>query len=404
MATAVIVDAVRTAGGKRNGKLSGWHPADLAAEVLQGARRAQRPRPRPRRRRDHGLRHAGRRARASTSAATPCSAAGFPESVPGHHRRPPVRLVAAVGPLRRPGRDRRRLRRRRRRRRRGHDAGCRWARRSCNGPGLPVRPRGDRSATSRPGGLVPQGISAELIAEQVGPLPRGPRRLRRPQPAAGRARPPTRAASTARSSRSQAKPLRPRRPARSSSSTRSSPPTRASAPARPPRRWPTSSRRSSPTARSPPATRSQITDGAVGRADHERGEGRRRSASRPGPGSTPSPSPASTRSPCSPARSRPPTQGARAGRADASTTSTWSRSTRRSPRSCWRGRRSTTPTWTRVNVNGGAIALGHPLGCSGAKLMATLLNELERTGGRYGLQTMCEGGGMANATIIERLG
>ncbi|MGH9232894.1 MAG: thiolase family protein [Acidimicrobiales bacterium] len=58
----------------------------------------------------------------------------------------------------------------------------------------------------------------------------------------------------------------------------------------------------------------------------------------------------------------------------------------------------------RTNVNGGAIALGHPLGCSGTKLLATLVNELERTGGRYGLQTMCEGGGMANATIIERLG
>jgi acetyl-CoA acyltransferase len=57
----------------------------------------------------------------------------------------------------------------------------------------------------------------------------------------------------------------------------------------------------------------------------------------------------------------------------------------------------------RLNVNGGGISLGHPLGASGAKLMATLLNELERTGGRYGLQTMCEGGGMANATIIERL-
>ena len=62
------------------------------------------------------------------------------------------------------------------------------------------------------------------------------------------------------------------------------------------------------------------------------------------------------------------------------------------------------PDMGRVNVNGGAIALGHPLGCSGAKLMNTLLNELERTGGRYGLQTMCEGGGMANATVIERLG
>jgi acetyl-CoA acyltransferase len=58
----------------------------------------------------------------------------------------------------------------------------------------------------------------------------------------------------------------------------------------------------------------------------------------------------------------------------------------------------------KTNVNGGAIALGHPLGASGTKLLATLVNELERTGGRYGLQTMCEGGGMANATIIERLG
>jgi acetyl-CoA C-acetyltransferase len=57
----------------------------------------------------------------------------------------------------------------------------------------------------------------------------------------------------------------------------------------------------------------------------------------------------------------------------------------------------------RVNVNGGAIALGHPLGATGVRLMTTLLNELERTGGRYGLQTMCEGGGQANVTIIERL-
>ncbi len=62
------------------------------------------------------------------------------------------------------------------------------------------------------------------------------------------------------------------------------------------------------------------------------------------------------------------------------------------------------PDMSKVNVNGGAIALGHPLGASGARLMTSLLNELERTGGRYGLQTMCEGGGMANATIIERLG
>ncbi|HWV27939.1 MAG TPA: acetyl-CoA C-acetyltransferase, partial [Aeromicrobium sp.] len=56
----------------------------------------------------------------------------------------------------------------------------------------------------------------------------------------------------------------------------------------------------------------------------------------------------------------------------------------------------------KVNVNGGAIALGHPIGATGTRLMATLLNELERTGGRFGLQTMCEGGGQANVTIIER--
>jgi acetyl-CoA C-acetyltransferase len=58
---------------------------------------------------------------------------------------------------------------------------------------------------------------------------------------------------------------------------------------------------------------------------------------------------------------------------------------------------------SKVNVNGGAIALGHPLGATGVRLMTTMLNELERTGGRYGLQTMCEGGGQANVTIVERL-
>ena len=61
------------------------------------------------------------------------------------------------------------------------------------------------------------------------------------------------------------------------------------------------------------------------------------------------------------------------------------------------------PDMERVNVNGGAIALGHPLGASGARLMTTLLHELERRGARYGLQTMCCGGGLGTATIIERL-
>src|SRR5690606_7788667 len=65
--------------------------------------------------------------------------------------------------------------------------------------------------------------------------------------------------------------------------------------------------------------------------------------------------------------------------------------------------RETGAPMERVNVNGGGISLGHPLGATGARLMTTLLHELERRGGRYGLQVMCEGGGLANATIIERL-
>ncbi|HEU4398950.1 MAG TPA: thiolase family protein, partial [Actinomycetota bacterium] len=65
--------------------------------------------------------------------------------------------------------------------------------------------------------------------------------------------------------------------------------------------------------------------------------------------------------------------------------------------------REVDPDWERVNPNGGAIALGHPLGASGARIMTDLVTELARRGGRYGLQVMCEGGGMANATVLERL-
>ena len=65
--------------------------------------------------------------------------------------------------------------------------------------------------------------------------------------------------------------------------------------------------------------------------------------------------------------------------------------------------RAFSPDPDRYNPRGGAIAIGHPLGASGVRLMTTLLNQLEATGGRYGFQTMCEGGGQANATVIERL-
>ena len=67
-------------------------------------------------------------------------------------------------------------------------------------------------------------------------------------------------------------------------------------------------------------------------------------------------------------------------------------------------KREVKPDMAKVNVNGGAIALGHPLGATGARLMTTMLHELERTGGRYGMQLMCCGGGLGTATIIERLG
>ena len=95
--------------------------------------------------------------------------------------------------------------------------------------------------------------------------------------------------------------------------------------------------------------------------------------------------------------------GAGPGRAERRPTSTCSRSTRRSPRCVLAWSADTGASLERINPNGGAIALGHPLGATGAVLMTKLLHELERTGGRYGLQTMCEGGGQANATIIERV-
>ena len=91
-------------------------------------------------------------------------------------------------------------------------------------------------------------------------------------------------------------------------------------------------------------------------------------------------------------------------RSSRSTTSTCSRSTRPSPRCCIAWSTETGASLDKTNPNGGAIALGHPLGATGAILMTKLVHELERTGGRYGLQTMCEGGGQANATIIERVG
>ena len=96
-------------------------------------------------------------------------------------------------------------------------------------------------------------------------------------------------------------------------------------------------------------------------------------------------------------------EGAAAQSGLRSTRSAPTRSTRRSRRCRWPGWRRSAPTPKALNPNGGAIALGHPLGGSGARLMTTLVHHMRDNGIRYGLQTMCEGGGQANATILELL-
>ena len=388
MGTAVIIDAVRTAGGKRNGKLRDWHPVDLAAETLKALVERNQRRSRADRRRDHGLRHAGRRAgrehRPQRGARR-----GLPRDGAGDDRRPSVRVVAAVRALRRAGRDRRCVRHRDRGRRRGHD------------------PRADGRVLRR--GQVRHPVR-----------PDGQRPLRRRS-----------VASCRRASRPSSSPRSGASAARSSTRSRPQSQQRA-AQATDEGRFqneivavkgadgdPVVARRGHPPGHHGRVARQaeavvqggrqghgrqlgQITDGASAvlimseeKANQLGLKPRARFVSFALAGADPrlmlTGADPRDRRRCS------------SGPGSRSTTSTSSRSTRRSRRSCWRGRRSTTPTWSKVNVNGGAIALGHPLGCSGAKLMATLLNELERTGGRYGLQTMCEGGGMANATIIERL-
>ena len=263
--------------------------------------------------------------------------------------------------------------------------------------GFPFGPDGRRALRRPVGGLVPQGISAELIADKWG-------LTREDLDAFGGAEPAARRAGDGRG------PLRERdRPVGEARDRRR-------------RVIESTSRRDEgirpgttveTLAKLKPAFKedgkvtagnsSQITDGAsaVLIMSEEKANAARPHAACPLPYVRRSP--ASTRSRCSPARSPPPRRCSSGpgctiddidlieiNEAFASVVLAWEKEHH--------------PDMSKVNVNGGAIALGHPLGCSGAKLMATLLNELERTGGRYGLQTMCEGGGMANATIIERLG
>ena len=195
MATAVIVDAVRTPLGRRNGKLKDTHPVDLAAHVLQGARRAQRPRPRARRGRDHGLRDAGRRpGHQHRSQRRPRRR--VPRDGRRHDDRPPVRVVPAGRALRGAGRDRRRLRRRDRGRRREHDP---RADGRVGHPGqLPVR-ADDDAAVPRP---RPAGHQRRVDLREVGHQPRARTTPSRSNRTCAPRVPPRKAASTARSSRS----------------------------------------------------------------------------------------------------------------------------------------------------------------------------------------------------------
>src|SRR5262245_22689634 len=338
------------------------------------------------RRRGDGLRDAGRRAgrqhRAERRPRRRLARDGA-----RHHGRPPVRFVTAGRPLRRPGRDRRRLRRRRRRRCRGHDPGADGRVDGRRQVRLPFGPKmTDRYAAA--GGLVPQGISAELIADKWG-LTREELDefgLRSQQYAA-------RATNEGRFEReilpvldAEGKLMTTDEGIRESTLEKLA------------SLKPSFKEDGKVTA----ANSSQITDGAaallimseekaaaLGLTPRARFVQFALAADDPRLMLT-APIPATEKVLQRAGLTLDDIDLVEINEAFASVVLAWAKEHH--------------PDMSKVNVNGGAIALGHPLGCSGARLMTTLLNELERSGGRYGLQTMCEGGGMANATIIERLG
>jgi acetyl-CoA acyltransferase len=398
MATAVIVDAVRTAGGKRNGKLSGWHPADLAAETLKAL--TERNNLDPALIDDvimgcvmqvgaQGI-NVGRNA---------VLAAGFPESVPAttidrqcgssqqsaHFAAQGViagayDIVVAAGvevmslvPM-------------------GASA-------MVPNVGAPFGPKVMERYAAQ-GGLVPQGISAELIADKWG--------LSRTELDAFGARSQKLAAQATAEGRFEREIIPVKTKARDKETgniIESGDLLTADEGIRPGTTVETLANLKpafKPDGKVTAGNSSQITDGAAALLimSEEKAAAL---------GSTPrarfhtfalagvdpitmltGPIPATTKVLERAKLTLDDVDLVEINEAFASVILAWEKEHH--------------PDMSRVNVNGGAIALGHPLGCSGAKLMATLVNELERTGGRYGLQTMCEGGGMANATIIERLG
>jgi acetyl-CoA acyltransferase len=397
MATAVIVDAVRTAGGKRNGKLSGWHPADLSAEVLKAL--VQRNDLDPALIDDvimgcvmqvgaQGV-NIGRNA---------VLAAGFPESVPSttidrqcgssqqsaHFAAQGViagayDIVVAAGvevmslvPM-------------------GASIGD-------GSFGFPFGPTvGLRYADV--GGLVPQGISAEIIADKWGLSREDLDRF-----AAESQQRAARATSEGRFDR-EIVPVREKRLDKETKKViESDDLVTADEGIRPDTTVDTLANLKpafKPDGKVTAGNSSQITDGASAvlimseeKANELGLTPRARFHTFALAGVDPvtmltGPIPATEKALAKSGLTMDDIDLTEINEAFASVVLAWEKEHH--------------PDMSKVNVNGGAIALGHPLGCSGAKLMATLLNELERSGGRYGLQTMCEGGGMANATIIERL-
>jgi acetyl-CoA acyltransferase len=395
MRTAVIVDAVRTAGGRRNGALSGWHPADLAAEVLTALQ--------TRNDLDPALiddvimgcvMQAG--AQSVNVGRNAVLAAGWPEEVPAttvdrqcgssqqaaHFAAQGVMagaydVVIAAGvevmslvPM-------------------GASMG--------RGFGAPFGPRVARRYEDR-GGLVPQGISAERIAEKWD-LSRDEldRYALRSQERAAAAR------DEGRFDREIVPVARLRRDTESGAVVSGGAAVTADEGIRPTTAAALAELRPAftPGGRVTAGNSSQITDGASALLimSEERAAAlgctpRARFHAFALAGVDPvlmltGPIPATGKVLARAGMTLDQIDLVEINEAFASVVLAWERDLHPDPE--------------RVNVNGGAIALGHPLGCSGTRLTATLLNELERTGGRWGLQTMCEGGGLANATIIERL-
>jgi acetyl-CoA acyltransferase len=397
MPTAVIVDAVRTAGGKRNGKLSGWHPADLAAETLTAL--AERNNLDPALVEDVVMgcvMQAG--AQAVNVGRNAVLAAGWPEEVPattidrqcGSSQQSAHFAAQAVMAG-------------------AHDiviaAGVEVMSQVPMGAsvgdgrfGFPFGPRvGLRYADV--GGLVPQGISAELIADKWG--------LSREELDAFGAESQKRAARATAEGRFEHEiiPVRSiHRDKESGDITESDELVTADEGIRPDTTVETLANLKpafKPDGKVTAGNSSQITDGASAALIMSE-EKARELGLRPRArfhtfalaGVDPvmmltGPIPATAKVLDKAGLSIADIDLFEVNEAFASVVLAW--------------QRETGADMGKVNANGGAIALGHPLGCSGTKLLATLVHELERTGGRYGLQTMCEGGGMANATIIERL-